>query len=54
MDISIEKSGAAIPLGEECGLTTVIVEQPAHFSVESPIGQAFPARLFFTMRHASM
>jgi len=35
------KNQAAIPLGEECGLTTVIVEQPAHFSVESPIGQAF-------------
>jgi len=54
MDISIEKSVAAIPLGEECGLTTVIVEQPAHFSAESPIGQAFPTHLFFTMRHAAM
>ena len=42
-------------LVEECGSAAVIIQQPAHFSVESPIGKAFlapfgqtcPARLFF-------
>jgi hypothetical protein len=30
-------------LGRVCGLTAVLIEQPAHFSVESPVGDAFPA-----------
>jgi hypothetical protein len=57
-----KKSGAAIPLGEECGLATVIFKLPAHFSVESPVRKAFlsairadlSGTLLFTMRHAWM
>jgi len=36
-----QKSGVAIPLGMVCGLAEVLVEQPTHLSVASPVGKAY-------------
>jgi hypothetical protein len=62
MDIFHQKSGRAIPFGEECGSAVVIFEQPAHFSDEPPSRKAFlrtiqadlSCTLLFAMRHAWM
>jgi hypothetical protein len=56
------KSGTAIPLDEESGLSVALVERPAHFTVELSVGKTFLRTIrtnlsgtpFFTMRHASM
>jgi hypothetical protein len=61
-DIFHQKSGAVMPFCEECGLATVIFEQPAHFSDEPPARKAFlrairadlSCTLLFAMRHAWM
>jgi hypothetical protein len=61
-DIFHQKSGAAIPFCEECGLAAIIFEQPAHFLDEPPVRKSFLSAIradlsrtpLFTMRHAWM